>query len=228
MSITAATIILRARSQLVDTASEQRWSDTELLRYLTDAQRTIVAMDASATATLATMRLQAGTRQTLPADGNSVLDVIRNMGTLGTTPGRAIRVVSRDILDSQKPDWHSATQKTEVVNYVFDPADEKAFYVWPPSNGLGYVQINYSVKPTELTELTDVLEVDDLYVTALTDYVMYRAHQKDSDFSGGENKANSFLQSFVLFMNGMTAGETQTSPNQQFTPFNPSVKGAAK
>jgi hypothetical protein len=45
--------------------------------------------------------LVAGTRQSLPPDGVQLLDVVRNL------PARGVRIVAREILDAQLPDWHN-------------------------------------------------------------------------------------------------------------------------
>ena len=45
MAVTAQTILTRVRTQLIDELTQQRWTDPELLRWLSDGQRTLVAMD---------------------------------------------------------------------------------------------------------------------------------------------------------------------------------------
>jgi len=77
-----------------------------------------------------------------------------------------------------------------------------------------------------LTALEDELAVDNVYVTALTDYTMYRALQKDSDFSAGAQRAEMHMRSFQMFMG--SDGEPAVNPNLQTTPFDPAVKGAAR
>lgn len=228
MTTLASTIITKVRSQLVDTILPYRWSDTEFLRYLSDAQRAIVAIDPSANATIATVQLAVGTRQTLPTGGKSLISVIRNMGTTGTTPGRAVRVVMREIMDTQNPDWHSDPQVAVVKNYVYDPSDQMAYHVWPPANGGSYVQINYCKIPSEISSTSAAIELDDTYVTPISDFMMYRAHQKNGDFSGGQSVANAHLQAFMMFMQGLDQGEMNESPNQQLNKFDTKVKGSAK
>ena len=55
----------------------------------------------------------------------------------GATGGRAIRLVSWDILDTQNPDWHDptvtgdATHGTTPKHYLFDENDPLNFYVYP-------------------------------------------------------------------------------------------------
>ena len=228
MTTLASTIITKVRSQMVDATVPYRWSDTEFLRYLSDAQRAIVAIDPSANSTVASVQMAVGTRQTLPSGGKSLISVIRNMGTTGTQAGRSVRVVMREIMDTQNPDWHSDSPTIEVRNYIYDPSDQTAYYVWPPSNGVGYLQINYCKIPSEIVSTSAAIELDDTYITPISDFMMYRAHQKNGDFSGGQSVANAHLQAFMMFMQGLDQGEMNESPNQQLGPFNPKVKGAAK
>lgn len=228
MALLASTIINRARDLLIDTGEVYRWSNAEMLRYLSDAQRTIVAIDPSANGVRDTVQLVAGTRQSLPSDAQMLLNIYRNMGAAGTTPGRAIRVVLREILDTQNPDWHSETKQNTVYNYTYDPVDETEFFVYPPSTGNNQVEVLYSKIPDELTELTDTLELSEKYATPLLDYVMYRAHQKDSDFAAGQGLAGSYLQAFQLYMQAKGGSEKEVSPNLGAVGYNPQVTGAAR
>lgn len=229
MTVLASTIIDRARNLLSDTRDTKRWSDAELLRYLSDGQRTLAALQpGDAASKRVVVQLVAGTRQSLPADGIQLLSVFRNMGSNGTTPGRVVRLVTRDILDAQNLYWHVDTAETHIQNYIYDPSDSLNYYVYPPSNGLGYVELNYAATPAELVALTDSIALIDIYITPLTDYVMFRAHQKDSDFGAGQVVAQSYLQAFKLFIDGSDAGAKEENPNLQMAPFNPQVKGASK
>lgn len=224
MTVAASVLLARVRSQLIDDGSVPRWSDAELLRLMSDGQRTIVTIDPTASATRATVQLASGTLQDLPAGGNKLLRVIRNMGTAGTTPGRVVRPASLDLVDSQDPDWHTLTKVTDIKNFMVDPEDDSIYWVYPPSNGSGYVQINYSAIPTELTATTDNLGVGDIYQTPLVDYVMWRAHLKDSENSA-PNIAMQYFQAFQLFMQVDRASEQNLDTNMELTQPNQNVKG---
>jgi hypothetical protein len=56
--------------------------------------------------------------------------------------------------------------------------------------------------------------VEELYQTALFDYVMFRAHQKDTDYSAGNEKAATYLQLFQMFASGHQAGKDAQTPNK--------------
>jgi hypothetical protein len=228
MTVLASAVTTKVRNLLVDNGTSPRWTDAELLNHISDAQRTICAFSEDEIAKVAVMQLVAGTRQQIPADGISLLNIVRNMGTTGTVPGRAIRIIQRDIIDNQNPTWHSDAQVGYTYNYIYDPLDSKNFFVYPPSNGKGYIEINYSFVPPEVASLSTALVIPDVYQTAVMDYVMFRCHQKDADSSGGHAAAQMYLQMFQLFLKGFSDTETEVNPNVQMAPFNPGSQGTAR
>lgn len=228
MTILVSSIIARARNQVVDNDTVQRWTDAEFMQHISDAMRTISTIDPSTSNKVVSVKLVIGTRQKLPADGNMLLTVTRNMGIDGLTPGRAIRVIRRDIIDDQNSNWHTDASVLAVYNYIYDPLDAKAFSVYPPSNGQGYIEINYQYTPGEIVTVNDPIPLPDAYSVAITDYVLMRAHQKDADFAAGREKADMYMASFKMFVQGADSADLENNPNLQTTPFNPSVKGAAK
>lgn len=200
---TAQDLVTRVRSALIDngdTGAALRWPDADIFRYISDGQRTIVAAIPRASSLVALVTLAAGTRQSIPADGHCLLSVNRNMGAGGTTPGAAIRLIDKFILDTQYVTWHSDPATAEARAYTFDMSDQTAFNVFPASLGATQIEINYSRVPVEITALTDPLTVKPIFLTALYDYVMYRAHQKDSDYAGGQAVAAGYLASFSAFL----------------------------
>lgn len=216
-TITAKTIIDKASIQLLDTGNT-RWTRAELLYWINDAQRQIVIMSPNATNKVATYKLAAGTRQSIPSDGWTLLEVIRYMGTDGTKPGRAIRLTSRELLDSFNPDWHSDPTSSTPKHYVFDLQDQTSFFVYPPNNGNGYIQVNYSPDPTDLVSENETIKLNNIFETAILDYVLYRACSKDAEYAPGLQLAAGYLQTFMASMGQKEQSETSNSPNQQFAP----------
>lgn len=226
--VAASAIITRARLQAIDTG-RTRWSDEELLLWLSDGQRAVVALAPSASAKSDVVTLVAGTKQALPDEAHMLLSVLRNVDPTTAAPGRAVRVASREVLDTHNPDWHAATCKSQLVhNYVYDPAEPRTFYVWPPNTGNGKIELSYSLDPPDLPTVDSSITVQPLYQTALTDYLLFRMHSKDSDFAAGQQLAGIFLQSFMAFMQAGEQSQLAGSPNVQLSSFDPSVKAAAK
>jgi hypothetical protein len=200
MAVAASSIINRVRTQLIDTGGSQRWTDAELILWIGDGERTIVSAVPWAYQKLTTMSLVAGTKQTLPSDGNSLIEIVRNL-TGGGVPGAPCVMVDRAVLDRQYSDWHlAANANISVTAYTYDLNNPQVFYVFPYNTGGGSVEINYSVMPVDLVLTSDNIHVRDIFATALVDYVLFRAHQKDSDYAAGQALAANYLQSFMAFL----------------------------
>lgn len=231
MAIVASSVINRVRTQLIDLGEDgapYRWTDAELLKWLSDGCRTIVAVANSSSSRVIAMPLSAGTRQAIPADGHTLLGIFRNTTENNAKPGRAVRLVAREIIDAQNPDWHAMRPAKVVQNYIYDPEDQFAFYVYPPNDGTGYLELNYCVMPPDVTSMDDTLVVQDIYQTPLFDYVMFRAHLKDSDYAGGQGAAGTYLQSFMAFLNVNESSLAKENVNLQLLGYNPDTKGAAR
>jgi len=236
-TITATNLLLRIRDTLQDTTGV-RWLDAELLRYMNDAQREIVNLRPDAAADHANVQLATGTEQAIPDVGLRLIKVVRNMSAAGgsATGKRVIRIVDREILDSQEPNWHDPTvsgdaaHTTVVKHYVFDEDDPRKYYVYPGVAGNAYVEIVFSRSPTDFANTSSAVSyLDDIYANAIIDYVLYRAYMKDAEFAGNAQRANNHFQ---LFANSVGAGaqiNLMASPNMDAAkaaqPMAPAVQG---
>ena len=220
MATLTTTPILTRVATLLQDITNIRWPKTELLTYLSDAQRELCVYKPDACVKTATMPLVAGTRQTLPADGVAFVDVVRN--TTGSQ--RAPRAVVRDILDAQIPSWHSATPAAEVQHFTFDPQNQKVIYTYPPNTGTGALEIVYAASPVELTDGA-TLQVDDVWMPTLVNYVMYRCYSKDAEYAANAQLAVAYYQAFTAQLGAKTAAETATDLNRNSAGTNPGVRG---
>ena len=217
MAFSAQNVLQRVVITLLD-PNAIRWPTAELVRYLNDGQRDIALVRPDATSTTATMALAAGARQTLPAAGAKLLEVIRN--TNGTK--RAIRLVNRVILDAQVPNWYNLTGVTEIKHYTFDPREPRIFYVYPPAASTGAsAELIYSAYPTDITEpssgalysaVSGNISVADIYVNALVNYILYRAYSKDSENTLNASLAASFYQLYQNLLGVELSGTTGVAP----------------
>ena len=215
----ASDVIDRARIILQD-GNAVRWLDPEMLQWLNDGQRTIVLVRPDACVTNAPLALVAGTRQKLPADALRLLDVIRNIATAEKNSGRAIRLVDREVLDTQEPNWH--TQKVALVirNYAYDNRDPLTFYVSPPAQGpdqLGKngakVEVLYSKAPDVITAVTDTLTLPDIYIDPLLSYLLFRCYTKEAQFAMNAQLAAGYLQACMNMLNVKTQRDVAFSPD---------------
>ena len=217
MALTAGQVLNRARRSLND-FSAVRWTDEELLEYLSDAQRAAVEMRPEINPVVTVIQLVAGTLQSLPADGFTLHDVIRGMGVDGMTPGRAIRPIDRSTFDRDSPYWHSEAASIETRAFTYDTRVRKNFYVRPPQPAInpGQVEIAYSAIPSDLTDVADPLTLDDIYQPALLSYTLHRAHLKDVPEEGQNiTRSGAYYTQFVDALMGAQRADERLHPLQQ-------------
>ena len=225
-TITATSIINKAAIQLIDT-STVRWTRDELLGWINDAQRQIVLAQPNSNNVVVATKLVAGTRQRVPSDGWLLLDVYRNMGTSGTTPGAPVREISRRVLDSFRPTWHSETAVTAVTNYLFDLQDQTSFYVYPPADGTGYLEINYSAQPADLTAESQSIVLYDTVEPAILAYTLAMAFGKDAEFAGNAAMAKFYMDAFQAALGAKDKAEQSNDPVEGLFARDPGRKGGS-
>lgn len=244
--------LFRVSTQLQDMAPQfTRWNEKELVTWLNDGQRAIAKYLPASCSRVDAIKLKPGTKQSieligagniLPGDGspatavygNYLNDVVRNMGADGLTPGRAVRVVSREVLDSQNPDWHTITGAGRVEQFVFDPRAPKIFYVTPAVNDTPtWVEVSYLANPAEIPNTGTkaaplygvdsvnpaVISVDDKYIDDLVNYVLARAYMKDADFASSQPNASAYSGMFTSSLNAQVQALTGNNPNLAALPF---------
>lgn len=213
MPLTTTAVTDRVGILLQDTTAT-RWPVAERLQYATDAIREICLFRPDACAKAATVPLSAGTKQALPVDGVLLIDVLRNMGTGGATPGRAPRRVQIGVLDAHVPDWHKSAASATAIHWLADPQNQKTFYVYPPQPAAdqGSLEIVYAAAPAELTDGAP-LPLDDVWMPAIVNYVLYRCYAKDADFAGNAALATAYYQAFSAQIGGRSGAEEAVSAN---------------
>lgn len=225
MAVTVQSVVDRVQVTLQDTTGV-RWPVTaELVTFVNDAQREIALLkpDATAVNTTITLSSSSGTKQSIPTDGNRLLNVVRNKAAASDSSngGRAIRLVKIEELDAQHPDWHSpsvtgdAAHTNIVRHFVYDERNPRNFYVYP---GIGstaaYIELVYSQNPATIA-LNANLGLPDIFANAVMDYVLYRCYIKDAESAGNSNRANTHYSLFLNSITGKGMIDTVTSPNAE-------------
>lgn len=223
-TVTAKSLIDRAGIILQD-ATNVRWPRPELLGWLNDGEREIVLHKPNAYVKNVPFTLVNGSKQALPADAVALIDIPRNVN------GAAVRVVSREILDAQSPGWHTSTPATAIKHYTYSPLDPRTFYVYPPATNtptVASVDLVYAAAPTDITAETAFIWVDDIYATALINYILYRAYSKDAEYAANAALATAYYGQFMTLLGAKVAAETVTSPMQALGGFNPNIPATQK
>lgn len=200
MTLTVDDVFRRVRRVLFDPTGV-RWTDPELLNYLSDAQTAIVQYRPEIGAVNQALSLVRGTRQTIPAGGLRLLRVIRNLST-----PRAIREVNRLALDAENPGWHGLPPAATVTHFCFDQYNPRSFYVYPPAVAGTSIEIVYSATPAPLS-LGGQITVGRQYVNQLVDWVAYRALSKDATYAGDLPRAGHYLREFANGLDVAMAGD---------------------
>lgn len=229
MSIAASSIIQRCVDILQDGTSV-RWPVDELIRYLNDGQREVALYRPDALVTNANVTLVTGTKQSLPANASKLIEVIRNNSVAST---RSVRLINREILDAQTPDWHEITAQAEVLHYMYDPRDPKVFYVYPPATTSAKLDVVYSTYPNDIapvgaggtySAVVGNLSVPDIYGNVIQDYILYRAYTKDSEYAGNAQRAQAHYGAFANALGIELQGTVQVGPK---SVSNPNVSASA-
>jgi hypothetical protein len=214
----ASEVIDRAQIILNDT-SAVRWLAADLLEWLNDGVRAICHFVPEASVTTEFVQLAQGTKQSLTtlSTGNALrlIDVTRNVtdGT-GFPALRAVRSVDRRELDMAHPTWHADATGTTVTQFMYDPRNPLEFFVYPPqpASGQAFVELVYSSYPADLTADTQTVGIDDTYVTALVDYIVYRALSIDAEYGANPQRVAAHWQAFVQAAQGKAGGDPLVEP----------------
>lgn len=185
MSTTAQSIIKSVAGTLGDITSG-RWTVDRLVRYLNDGQRQMLIDRPDAFNVSVSHALVAGYRQSLPAGGEKLIDVVSN------TAGRksAVTRASAALLDAQVRGWRSMPGTLEIQHFTYDERDPKRFDVYPPAALGASLEIEYAAMPVAIAEpaayqtytaVTGNITASDLFANALADYVLYRCHAEQSE-----------------------------------------------
>lgn len=226
MTVSVQSVVDRVQAILQDTTGIRWPVVSELVLFINDAQREIALLKPDASAVNTTVTLAAGTKQDIPTAGNRLLRVVRNMSAASNGTGkRAVRLVSRDILDSQTPNWHDPTvtgdaAHTNIVkHYVYDEQNPRNFYVYPGVSGNAYVEIVYAANPATVTQSGN-LSIPDIFANAVADYTLFRAYTKDAEYAGNNQRASTHYNLFINSVTGKGQIDIITSPNMDLNQQN--------
>lgn len=216
MAISAQSIIRRVVETLQDPTSI-RWPVPELVRYLNDGQREIKLHRPDTVRQTGDIALVAGSRQTLPANADKLIEIWHNKASK-----RAVQMVDRRILDDQTPGWHALPGSADILHYTYDPRVPTEFFVYPPALGGNTLVGAFSVNPTDITEPADGslytavigdIQIIDSLANALQQYILARSFMKDSEYAGNAARAQAHYQMFADAMGIEVKGTIGVAPS---------------
>lgn len=209
----AREIIDRAGLMLSDTEGA-RWTRTTLLDFVNEAVWQVVLVRPDASAKIVAIQLAPGSRQALPDDGLRLLEIIRNMGQDGSSPGQAVRLTERGSLDAANSAWHAGQGASEIAEYLYDIRRPGAYYVYPPAAASPpvFVEIAYVASPPPIEDEGGELGLDDVYAGPVLDWVLYRAFHADTESGAGRARAEHHFEAFYRALDRKTQSDVAVAP----------------
>ena len=178
-----------------------------LLDFLNDALRAVGMQRPDAFAVTEPIRLEPGMRQRLPRrrihsashDAVALIELVRNLGEDGETPGPIIVSVQPTLLLA----WTDAARSARIVeNFAYDrTTNPDVYYVCPAvcDHADVWVEATYSAAPTVITDPDQGLGLPDSYTAALKHYVLASVLDGDNE-SSNTNKASYHMQLYAQAM----------------------------
>lgn len=202
------------------------WTKANLTEYLNSALLAISEFRPDVSSDIVDITLTPGsTKHALPSGHRRLIDIVRNMGVDGATPGKPIWAIDEATLNTYRPKWHSETGKTVIRNFVYDEKTPYFFYSYPPAHATTPVHVEAKVQknPTLVTDVdNDTVSLDDVWETAIRFWMRYLAYSKETDSMESRSLAAKYLNDF-----GMLIG-VKTNVLRAFTPSAEIKKGAEK
>lgn len=202
-----ACVILKLVSgalQDLEPGLEKRWpwecaepERISLLDFLNSAIRAICLQRPDAAAVTESIRLEPGARQAIPTrarhlasrDALTLIELVRNMGADGETPGLPIAPVAPDILTA----WGRSGITGEIVeNYAYDRTVNPSWlWVYPavPACGDVWVEAVYSAKPIVVASPEQEIGISDQYAAAIEHHILASVLGGDNSSSNSQKAA---------------------------------------
>lgn len=216
-------VIKRVEDVLQD--SNVRWPRIELQNWLNESYLQIVQLRPDSNAKTGTFTCVAGTRQTITtgfASALRIIDIVRNLAS--ASDKKVVRLINRSVLDDQRPAWHTDTATVNIQNYTFDVRQPKSFFVFPPATTAAQLEVVYADLPTAhalsaanldpASSSSDVILIDDTYVSAILDWILYRAFSKDAEFAANAARAGAHYQTFMSSIGTKTQSDVASAPTE--------------
>lgn len=127
------------------------WTRAHLAHALAFVLREMQRLQPSIFSRTDTMQLAQGYEQAVPSDVDQFLGGIRNMGSNGSTPGRAIRNADKETAEAVLPNISGATPGSVVRDIYWSAREPRTFWVYPPVPASPDVYIQYRAAKTPPT-----------------------------------------------------------------------------
>ncbi len=170
--------------------SQNRWvwsdngTDLVLEPLLNQAIEAVVAARPDATAITEPQKLGAGSKQTVPSDTYQLIEITRNMGSDGKTPGNFIYQVNRNIMDRFDADWSALSGQKEIQCYAYNMFfNRQVFWVFPPvpADSAIYVEMTRAQMPGQIANTGVEFPLPDIFADPVFHHILFQIFTGDSE-----------------------------------------------
>ena len=189
---------------------EKRWpwekidSRISLVDIFNSGLRQIALNRPDSTAITEKIKLQTGVRQLIPSPAIhssskkalSLIELIRNLGDDGETPGAPIFIASRDAMSA----YNWGVSGSEVDNYAYDyKLNPQVYLVYPGVSESAdvWVEATYSAEPTPIATSNDTFPIPDTFAGPMMHWMLYEIFCGDnsqSNMARAQHHMTAFYQ----------------------------------
>jgi hypothetical protein len=182
---------------VLEDASREHWTLANIYQWIYEGELVLAEFAPKAlTQTVDITLTSREVKHALAVGHSKLIDVTHNLGSDGTTPGRAITFTGLDRLQAVRPSWRSE-EGSYVRHFMVDERDPRTWYTWPLVASTWHVEARVIVAPAVVTALTDTLATDESYLPALIDYVLHRAYAKDAEEAANGQLSGAHYAAFA-------------------------------
>lgn len=195
------------------------FSEAELIGFYNLTLRLIVSLVPRAYTITDKWLMSPGIFQSIPSDGIKLVSITMNKGTDGLTYGSPVTPASLDALRSMCPTWATDTAAQEIEHFIRIPDMDASFYVYPQSDGTGYIEGAYAATPPTVVydEADDWrnerIPLSDEFVPAIPDGMLFHAYDDDTDIPGNTPRSQLHYQR-VLSILGIKSPQVRSAQAQ--------------
>ncbi len=176
-----------------------RWGVTaKLLPYLNRGIKELINMKPEAFTAIIVTPLAGGARQALPPGAIFLVDVECTTDLSGN-PASNVTLVDRLLMDKMFPGWLTYAGGDLIQYVIKDQRNPFYFYVFPapPAGTTQSAALICTVYPQEITDPTEIFPLDNNYIAAIVNYIVYRCLGEETTVPGAIQKSQAYLQSFM-------------------------------
>lgn len=211
-------LLVSMKVQDLGAESQRRWPwspdpsglRASLTEFLNAAIRQVALVRPDSVASTGALRLAPGASQRVPASSTTLLDIVRNLGADGATPGNPIVQVSKEA--SMVYDWKRTGATVEAYQYdaLDDPSVFRVFPAVPASKPV-WVEVVTSLVPPVVSSPNDVVPLASSFAGPLEHWMLYQVLAGDNSASN-LSKAQQHWQAFYQALGVKIQSDMQFMP----------------